>query len=258
MLISHANQQKWTAFKLCFEHGFKHPGVEKKIYNRADKFQVALSKQISSFFRNHVDAELHDNCLWARISLYDGIAINTLPPPSNIIYLGITKTFNCKEVEELDLKGKDIASLQELLLHQGSQGSYNSFRQNRMEDNPLIHPSKRSSAIDSRKEEDSRIVSDDVISKKRETVAKDTFGSQDQPALDHYEIQVKIPLRQSHFQSGENNPITAKIRIEGINVFNGIKKMVALGIIVPPLPEFLAELQSQGKNQIVADEDGRV
>jgi hypothetical protein len=53
------------------------------------------------------------------------------------------KTFVCDEIEEWDLKGKYVDSLEKLLLHRQSQGTYSRYRLNQVDDNPLSFPSKK-------------------------------------------------------------------------------------------------------------------
>ena len=53
------------------------------------------------------------------------------------------KTFVCNEIEEWDLKGKYVDSLEKLLLHRQSQGTYSRYRLNQVDDNPLLLPSKK-------------------------------------------------------------------------------------------------------------------
>ena len=53
------------------------------------------------------------------------------------------KTFVCNEIEEWDLKGKYVDSLEKLLLHRQSQGTYSRYRLNQVDDNPLSFPSKK-------------------------------------------------------------------------------------------------------------------
>ncbi|KAG9285394.1 hypothetical protein G9A89_010869 [Geosiphon pyriformis] len=146
----HSSTINWTAFKLCSE-----PNAIKKEFSSVQKFKTILSKQILTFFINaskfaiHVYVELQENNIWTRISIFDGIPINSLPPNSSIIYLvyfmkseyiicgnikpehkkyflqGISRTFGCEQIQELHLKGENVESLRELLLCSSSQESHN-------------------------------------------------------------------------------------------------------------------------------------
>jgi len=53
-------------------------------------------------------------------------------------------------------------------------------------------------------------------------------------------------------------PLSTTILFEGTNVIEGIKKMVMAGIAEPPLPAYLADIHSNGKNYIEVDENNIV
>jgi hypothetical protein len=48
------------------------------------------------------------------------------------------------------------------------------------------------------------------------------------------------------------------VLFEGTNVIEGIKKMIMAGIAEPPLPAYLADIHSNGKNYIEVDENNVV
>ncbi|CAG8715110.1 2700_t:CDS:2, partial [Scutellospora calospora] len=142
----------------------------------------------------HLYAEVHDKNWWLRVSIHDGIAKNSLPISKNIIYLiyftnsehllcsnikrehkefivqGLLKTFMCRQIEECNLKGKYVNSLEQLLLHQKSQGIYSQYRLNQVDNSPLEHTSKKHKTDDN-------------------AVDDNNFGPNEQPSLDFVEIK---------------------------------------------------------------------
>jgi len=105
------------------------------------------------------------------------------------------KTFVCNEIEEWDLKGKYVDSLEKLLLHRQSQVTYSRYRLNQVDDNPLLFPSKKLKRDDIPKNvdqlEDMMDEDDTLLLKQRDTAVNDNFGPNEQPSLDMIEIKVK-------------------------------------------------------------------
>jgi hypothetical protein len=56
----------------------------------------------------------------------------------------------------------------------------------------------------------------------------------------------------------QSTPISMTVLFEGTNVIEGIKKMIMAGIAEPPLPAYLADIHSNGKNYIEVDENNVV
>ncbi|CAG8443753.1 23676_t:CDS:2 [Dentiscutata erythropus] len=247
----------WKALKLCWDNGI----VIKEI------FRSTLSKHLSLFFVNHLYIEVYDKNWWLRISIHDSTSQNSLPINTNIIYLiyftnsehllcsnvkrehkefilqSLLKTFACQQVEECELKGKYVNSLEQLLLHQKSQGIYSQYRLNQVDNSPLEHISKRSNT--------------DAQLKSKDNAVDDNFGPNEQPSLDVVEIKLDMPFNTSDDNQPEETPISTTIVFKGSNVIEGIKKMVTSGYAVSPLPKFLVELHSNSKNyiEVVQQED---
>ncbi|CAG8564114.1 21_t:CDS:2 [Funneliformis mosseae] len=242
----HSSLKHWKALKLCWEDGVtKEKRISKDFRASFITLDTTLAIFQSSFEKNW----------WIRISIHDGIPPNVLPISTNIIYAiyftnsehllcsnikrehkefimqGLLKTFVCNEIEEWDLKGKYVDSLEKLLLHRQSQGTYSRYRLNQVDDNPLLLPSKKL--------------------KKDDAVVDDDFGPNEQPSID-----LTFPLHND--QMNDSMSLSATVLFEGTNVIEGLKKMITAGIAEPPLPAYLADLHSNGKNYIEVDENNVV
>ncbi|CAG8584963.1 5457_t:CDS:2 [Cetraspora pellucida] len=237
------NLKQWNALKLCWD------GDLRKEFHNKEILRSTLSKHLSLFFANHLYVEGYDKNWWLRISIHDSVSQNSLPISTNIIYLiyftnsehllcsnikrehkefilqGLLKTFACQQIEECNLKGKYVNSLEQLLLHQQSQGIYSRYRLNQVDDSPLEHASN--------------------IPKTNDNVVDENFGPNEQPSLDVVEIKLTSADNQL-----EEESISTTVVFEGSNVIEGIKKMVTSGLAVSPLPKFLLELHSNSKNYI--------
>ncbi|CAG8580480.1 2457_t:CDS:2 [Paraglomus brasilianum] len=278
----HSKNRQWSALKLCWENN-----TSRREIKAITKLRWQMSNNMSLFFKHHLYIESHENSWWIRISINDGVAPNVVPPTGNIVYLvyfvdseyllstrvksefkayimqALIKSFTCHEIEEWDLKGKYVDSLEQLLLHRESQGSFSLYRLNQVDDNPLLHPVKKKKPGDAsgktRRKRNSRIVSEDLKREaERERTLEENFGSVEQPALDHVEIKVKLPFDPSSSYEVGPDPITTTIRFEGTNVIEGIKKMIPLEIAKRPLPTFMSNLHSLAKNYLEVDENGIV
>ncbi|RIA98692.1 centromere protein Chl4/mis15/CENP-N [Glomus cerebriforme] len=275
----HSSLKHWKALKLCWENGLK-----KKEYRRTSELNSSLSTQLSPFFKTHLYIEGFEKNWWIRISIHDGVPPNVLPISANIIYViyftnsehllcsnikrehkefimqGLLKTFMCDEIEEWDLKGKYVDSLEKLLLHRQSQGTYSRYRLNQVDDNPLSFPSKKLKIDDMPKNVDQLedVMDEDeiLLLKQRDTVVDDNFGPNEQPSLDVVEIKLSSPLHMSN--NDQSIPLSTTVLFEGTNVIEGIKKMVMAGIAEPPLPAYLVDIHSNGKNYIEVDENNIV
>ncbi|KAF0532165.1 centromere protein N-like [Gigaspora margarita] len=249
------NLKQWKALKLCWDDG-----ELRKEFRNKEILRSTLSKHLSLFFANHLYIEIYDKNWWFRISIHDGVSQNSLPINTNIIYLiyftnsehllcsnvkrehkefilqGLLKTFACQQIEECDLKGKYVNSLEQLLLHQKSQGIYSQYRLNQVDDSPLEHTSKGPNVDDQMKSKDNAI--------------DDNFGPNEQPSLDVVEIKLDMPFNTYTDDHLEEPPISTTVVFEGSNVIEGVKKMVTSGYVIPPLPKFLVELHSSSKNYI--------
>ncbi|RIB13986.1 hypothetical protein C2G38_2097075 [Gigaspora rosea] len=193
------NLKQWKALKLCWDDGIA----------------------------NHLYIEVYDNNWWFRISIHDGVSQNSIPINANIIYLIYFTNSKHLLCSNFILQGKYVNSLEQLLLHQKSQGIYSQYRLNQVDDSPLEHISKGPNIEDQMKSKDNAI--------------DDNFGPNEQPSLDVVEIKVKTIL---------NSPISTTVVFEGSNVIEGVKKMVTSGYAILPLPKFLVELHSSSKNYI--------
>ncbi|KAG0343058.1 hypothetical protein BG000_009377 [Podila horticola] len=78
----HAHLKTWKALRL----DYKDQGLPKEPVD-ASHIEKTLTHHLSPYFNNHVQAKQDKEMIWVRISVHDGLAPNTLPLSSTIIYL---------------------------------------------------------------------------------------------------------------------------------------------------------------------------
>ncbi|KAF8951271.1 hypothetical protein BGZ52_012727 [Haplosporangium bisporale] len=130
----HAHLKTWKVFRL----DYKDQGLPKEPLD-ASQIENTLAHHLSPYFNNHVQAKQDEELIWIRISVNDGLAPNTLPASSTVIYFiwftnseyllsgtikaewrdfilaAILRLFRASEAEEWPLSGKSPSSLAELL-----------------------------------------------------------------------------------------------------------------------------------------------
>ncbi|KAL1916698.1 uncharacterized protein VTP21DRAFT_5402 [Calcarisporiella thermophila] len=286
---THSTIRTWKALKLCWLGvGDKREGpVQRKMHLNAEQFRLRMSKLLAPYFKHHIYVKPHSptGTLWIRVSIHDGVPLNQIPPAACVLYLvwfvnseylltGTVKTeykdyvlqallgvFECDRVDEWDLKGRNVSSLQELLLYRDSQGGFSKYRLNQVDDNPLVHYSRKKQKLDDGPKyvnDDEPIMAEDMSSiSARYSEVDDRFGRNEQPSLERIEIKLALPLViKTAEDSVEDLPITIKVKLEGTNVMEGVKRMTALGMAEAPLPDFLGELHSLAGSSLVVDENG--
>ncbi|KAF9217466.1 hypothetical protein BGZ59_004071 [Podila verticillata] len=77
----HAHLKTWKVFRL----DYKDQGLPKEPLD-ASQIENTLAHHLSPYFNNHVQAKQDEELIWIRISVNDGLAPNTLPASSTVIY----------------------------------------------------------------------------------------------------------------------------------------------------------------------------
>eukprot|EP00698_Gefionella_okellyi_P004407 TRINITY_DN14068_c0_g1_i1.p1 TRINITY_DN14068_c0_g1~~TRINITY_DN14068_c0_g1_i1.p1 ORF type:complete len:341 (+),score=44.54 TRINITY_DN14068_c0_g1_i1:52-1023(+) len=224
--------------------------------------QQTLSSELGLFF-NHFTyiSSSSDGALWIYISFLEGsrqfsagstvifvyhprasaiIGSIMLQERKPYIIQALIASVQAEKIEEWGLEGKSVDSLYSLVLNQHSQGRHSVYRVQKFSDNPL----QRVQAVKVAKPADPRVVvEDDHLHRKRDRDAMETFGPNKQPALDRILLKVS-----SNFTDGE--PFQVTVRIDGENVFAGIKGLIPLGLVRMPLPDVLANMHSAATNSL--------
>ncbi|KAG0089308.1 hypothetical protein BGZ93_005470 [Podila epicladia] len=278
----HAHLKTWKVLRL----DSKDQGLPKEPLD-ASHIEKTLTHHLSPYFNNHVQAKQDKEMIWIRISLHDGLAPNTLPLSSTIIYLiwftnseyllsgtikaewkdfilaAILRLFRASEAEEWPLSGKSPLSLAELLLTKESQGAHSRYRLNQLDENPLSQTTKKRKKEDPQETyaqgmQDIRAVDIKRIVRRDHFVASN-FGPNAQPSLSRVDLQLRLPftLQSAEFTLGRltKQPFLIKITMEGSNVIDGLKNMIPLGLNTSnqALPPFLSELHSMATNSLTVD-----
>eukprot|EP01135_Chromosphaera_perkinsii_P005241 Nk52_evm10s327 gene=Nk52_evmTU10s327 len=193
------------------------------------------------------------------------------------INMAFLKVLEGQEIQELSLSGKDLKSLESMVLNQNSQGSWSKFRENLADDNPLSlagtgkqklksdDEATDADLFDSDSENELIVDENEEREAKRKRLDRTVFGERKLPALQKIDFQMESNLKASNHSdiqetfSSSDDTIKCRVRFEGTAVLEGIKKLVNLGIIAHPLPSYLSDVHSNASNvfKISADEIDR-
>ncbi|KAF9912759.1 hypothetical protein BX616_010239 [Lobosporangium transversale] len=279
----HANLKNWRTLRMNY-------GDETTLRKRwldPSKIERTLSHHLAPFLKHHVQVLQDKEKVWIRLSIHDGLAPHTLPPPTAVIYLiwfinskyllcgtfkaewrdfvmqAILRLFKAAEIEEWPLASKSPTSLQELLLHKDSQGPHSRYRLGQLDNNPLANIPKKRRLEDRYTNGLRDICTEDptkIIARDRSIVSD--FGPNAQPSLHRVDLQLNLPYtnKSKDFGLGRSTklPFPIKVVLEGGNVIEGIKSLIPLGVAQNPIPKFLAELHSMASNRLTInmDEEG--
>ncbi|CAO3663026.1 unnamed protein product [Umbelopsis ramanniana] len=219
--------------------------------------------------------------IWIRISFYDtspNIPLNSSNiylvhfPGSDTILCGsnirpdvkqfvlqvLVETFNAATLWEQDLKSKHISSLYQLTLYRDSQGPWSQYRLNEVDANPLAPPSKWPSQEPSKyvtgREASRRIqpVDASVVNERaRKVTAK--FGNNRLIGPERFQVKIRMPLASAP----QDQLWDCKLRFDGKNVSEGLKQLLARGVIdAATMPEWLADVSSASTNTITITPEG--
>jgi len=179
---------------------------------------------------------MYDEAIWIRIQILDSarnpfnslcivyfvhsdyVLISSLKQQVKAYVLeALACALNLQSINQLQLTGKDVHSLLDILLHKSSQGSFSKFRKDEQV-TPLGQKRKQSTTDLSLQ----NISLEDIHTRKKlQRQNNDIFGSYPQAALQkiHFKIEGELPY---------------KLTLEGTNVLDGIKSLVLCGIAETP------------------------
>jgi len=255
------------------------------------ELQKRMRRHFTTYFsRCHIFASastLHPNSreetptVWIRISFYD--TSPNIPTNSSNIYLVhfpgsdtilcgsnirpdvkqfvlqvLVETFNAASLWEQDLKSKHISSLYQLTLYRDAQGPWSQYRLNEVDANPLAPPSKWPS-LDQKKYINGREASrriqplDSSVVNERYKKVTTKFGNDPLIGPERFNVKIRMPLMTAN----DDKLWDCKLRFDGKNVAEGLKQLLARGVIDPStMPEWLADISSASTNSITITPQG--
>ncbi|RKP08980.1 centromere protein Chl4/mis15/CENP-N [Thamnocephalis sphaerospora] len=276
--IKHASRaegtRNWQTLRLVREND-----VMGQIRHDEAKIEKSISACVAAYYEHHCYAAHFGNTIWVRLAIYEGIRKNDVPATASTIFLvyilhsnyllytkykpeyeavimeALQRTFKAKGIEPHSLAGKGHAPLIELLTQKDAQGPYSKYRLGQVDINPLIHPSKKRMEGELSRlwlcyvqPKEPIVPEDAMVIDERENAVDEQFGRNSLPALPYVDYAASFPLYHRDMRESETTPLSIRVRIEGPNVIDGLRSLLAAGLAVPPLPNFLAELHSTAIN----------
>lgn len=272
-----STDKKWVVYKMDDKESNKQFGL-----NDPECFQELFENELKSFLNCKVGILPHGNALWLRISIHLGHIKLILSPAStvymvyvpgssfillstikvaykNYILKAIENLFGCDSVDEIDLTGKKVGSLCNLVLNKESQGSFSHFRLNQVDENPLSRKRKREILDDSKVDNNSKLFDEQWSKHKTNTMlTTSAFGSNPQPVLERLEFKLESRFRGTDYvPSMGNTTIHCSVRFKGSDVLEGIKCLGEHGLASQPLPSHLNKIHSLSRNHFILTDKKR-
>lgn len=274
-----STNKKWNVYEL------QGKGKDKQfVLNDPEEFEELMDKELKSYLNCKVCVLAENNMLLARISVWNenpnllllsttSIYMIHIPGSSHVLlstvkaayrtyfYKALENLFGCENLKEIDLTGKKVGPLCDLVLNKSSQGSFSHFRLNQVDENPLSRKRKRDSGEDSDIENNPKTFNEEwKKDQKIKTQTLKTFGSNPQPSLE--KIEFKMSTR---FKAGEYVPeladseetVNCFVRFKGTNVLEGIQKLCEHGLASQPLPSHMRNIHSLSRNYFILTDKKR-
>mmetsp|Transcript_12916 Transcript_12916/g.25057 ORF Transcript_12916/g.25057 Transcript_12916/m.25057 type:complete len:379 (-) Transcript_12916:315-1451(-) len=140
-IVQDPGRRNWGVYRL---QGVRRTGIRDP-----ESFEYALKEALAPFFTLSVKAAEFKESLWIQLKGKTGIQLLTqenvfvvYPPHSKFIFVtpfrgkdatpifcqALSNVFQCSNVEELPLFGKDVTTLKDLALRKLSQGAFSAYR----------------------------------------------------------------------------------------------------------------------------------
>ncbi|KAH3768702.1 uncharacterized protein LOC127845566 [Dreissena polymorpha] len=265
------SKKRWSAFHLSEEFGSRPTTVP-------EKFKVKLSKQIRLYFSKNysVSVLLHQGLLWGRMYFPPKAARSFdtrhslyfiyYPHSPVIIFSGLklahlsfisqclAVTLGYKQITDMSLSGRCFQSLGELAINKYMQGGYARYVSVCLRDGPLDGQVSRKRKAPSDLQDD-RVTDLNQAEKRLRLATLDiNFGENIQPTLEKVQFRVELPYRSKTVatelqQDGEL--FCSRVKFEGTNVLEGLRKLGELGYATVPLPKHLTIIQDRARNNFL-------
>jgi len=253
--IAQPSSKLWNTCKLCFANeGAVAPTV------KPSDLEQALNKELNMYYKQYTAVRNVGGVTWARIGIEEEryttkVQMQTIflvhHSRSHFVFLSQAKkgqlpyllaamqnAFKCREVNDLNLAGKDLASLAKMCLE--TQGRFSSASLTHAAGgvpNPLLPTAQRSSKRKPKpKSAAERMCWDEdaPAKKKRRVALTEVFGVDElPPALQCVEFKVKGGYKGTRELAG---PFHMHVRFEGPNVVAGFRELLEYGMAELPYP----------------------
>ena len=272
-----SSNKKWNVYELEGEEKGK-----RFVPNDPEEFEEMIDKELKSFFNCKVCVLAKNNMVLTRISVWNEnlnhLLLSTSSiymihiPGSSYILLSTVKAvyktyffkalenlFGCENLKDIDLTGKKVASLFDLVLNKDSQGFFSHFRLNQLDENPLSRKRKRDSGEDmgnNPKTFNEEWSKDQKV--KSQTLK--AFGSNPQPSLEKIDFKMSTRFKGTEYvpELADNELIVnCFVRFKGSNILEGIQKLCEYGVLSQPLPSHIANIHSFSRNYFILTDKKR-
>ncbi|KAI0228589.1 hypothetical protein LSAT2_020932 [Lamellibrachia satsuma] len=260
----------WTVFKLQKIAD----GTTTEALHTPAEFSSRLHEALSLYFKVKVCVRVESQAFWVRVHMCQDGQTNTASLINDVTYFvyhphapyllaakmkvkeaeyimqAFVDVLDCREVEELHLRGHCVHSLGQLVLNRHSQGSFSQYRLNQ------VHPNPLSGRTRTKKKDPSPHLSDHIMyenqreREKEEEILVDTFGSNEQPTLEKIEYQMLTRFcGHPHAPSmSREGTFHCRVRFEGPNVIEGLRDLASAGAMSVPLKTHLAKIHTSARS----------
>lgn len=232
--------------------------------------------------------------MWCWLGITEGVAPGKLPPPSAVILLAhrpgtdfffatpvkaeyrafllqaLATAFKAESVAPWDLVGRNLASMTDALLYRDAQGPFKDLRLQaaqvededdgeHVKDAPTLGGRRRKREIKDAFEHPAVHAVEDLGAKRaRLEKADKVFGKAAPAALERITFKVSSRYTGLDDVASEigDKDMGMTVRFDGTDVVAGIREMARAGLLIEPLPKFLAEVHSAAATTIHVKADG--
>lgn len=255
--------KKWKVMYLvenAMLGGLTHFGADDSVL-----LESMLNTELSLFYSQDTIVQFHEGAYWIRISINDGKAVplrdtgrhsqemyllyfpgsqlifsSSIPRlASKYIAQAIMNTFKASEIVSIPASSKDIPSLTQLVLDSHANAPLERYERRTQHSDILLDPREEMKGLPPRKKPRLHRESDAHL---RDCLANEIarqFGTK-HPTVGRVQCQITGPYKGEAGLVLDMDNFHCQVVLEGTDVVQGMKEMVAAGILVPPIPSGLA------------------
>lgn len=170
----------------------------------------------------------------------------------------VQNTMGCDKLKSIRLTGSHYPSLLQLALDRKSQGDFNRYRLQQVQNLPLLQKRPLKRKVPEFDREPNLVCEDESKKRQRTAELDECFGPNEQPLLQILEFKVAVKFKGT---SGlpdpmdSNQPFRCRVKFEGSSVLDGIRNMAECGLVTLPYPKYLRNVLTLGKNHIKLEDN---
>ncbi|XP_059138964.1 centromere protein N-like [Physella acuta] len=166
----------------------------------------------------------------------------------HLITEAVTSTLNADSLIDIQLSGRHVASLADIVLKNTTCQSY---REQEDKENPLINKQgKKRKGFDNENFEDTEMIINGNSEEKRRRIEKlnQTFGEDPQPILEKLEYKFDLKF---YGKPASESVCKSTVEIKGKSVLDGLCQLARAGVLKFPLPTHLTSTSTAHRNSFM-------